>query len=39
MILPDRDVPLGPLGPTDRIVVRESMTPAGKRLEVEKVAA
>lgn len=35
VILPDRDVPLGVLGPNDRIVMRE--TPTG--FEVEKVAA
>lgn len=39
VILPDRDVPLGVIGPSDRIVVRESATPTGRRLEVEKVAA
>lgn len=39
VILPDRDVPLGPMVPGDRIVTREQRTPAGVRFEVEKVAA
>lgn len=39
VILPDRDVPLGTVGPGDRIVARERQTPEGPRLEVEKVAA
>lgn len=39
IVLPDRDVPLGTLGPGDRIVTRERRTPAGIVLDVEKVAA
>ena len=39
VILPDRDVPLGVMGPNDRIVARERRTPQGVTLDVEKVAA
>ena len=39
VVLPDRDVPLGPLGPGDRIVARERRTQAGLTYDVEKVAA
>ena len=39
VVLPDRDVALGALGPSDRIVMRERETPTGKVIEVEKVAA
>jgi hypothetical protein len=39
VILPDRDVPLGALGPNDRIVARERRTPQGVTLDVEKIAA
>jgi hypothetical protein len=39
VILPDRDVALGPLGPGDRIVARERRTASGIVLDVEKVAA
>lgn len=39
VVLPDRDVALGVLGPGDRIVVRERQTPAGTTFEVEKAAA
>lgn len=39
VILPDRDVAIGPLGPGDRIVTRERSTPQGMTLDVEKAAA
>ena len=39
VVLPDRDVPLGVLGPNDRIVARERKTAGGVTLDVEKVAA
>jgi hypothetical protein len=39
VVLPDRDVPLGLLGPNDRIVARERRTAQGVTLDVEKVAA
>ena len=39
VILPDRDVPIGVLGPNDRIVMRERETASGRVLDVEKVAA
>lgn len=39
VILPDRDVAIGVLGPGDRIVTRERMTPQGMTLDIEKVAA
>ena len=39
VVLPDRDVPLGIMGPNDRIVARERRTPQGITLDVEKVAA
>jgi hypothetical protein len=39
VVLPDRDVPLGPLGPGDRIVTRERRTATGTTLDIEKVAA
>ncbi|HVL73869.1 MAG TPA: hypothetical protein VM434_18510 [Beijerinckiaceae bacterium] len=39
VVLPDRDVPVGTIGPGDRITVRERLTAQGPRLEVEKVAA
>lgn len=39
VILPDRDVPLGVLGPQDRIVARERRTAAGVTYEIERVAA
>ena len=39
VILPDRDVPLGIVGPDDRIVSRERRTAAGITFDVEKVAA
>ena len=39
VILPDRDVPVGIMGPGDRIVARERSTAAGVTLDVEKVAA
>ena len=39
VILPDRDVALGVMGPNDRIVARERRTPHGVTLDVEKVAA
>ncbi|MDB5590450.1 hypothetical protein [Enterovirga sp.] len=38
VILPDRDVPLGVMGPGDRIVARERRTASGMTLDVEKVA-
>jgi hypothetical protein len=39
VVLPDRDVALGPLGPGDRIVARERRTASGITVDVEKVAA
>ena len=39
VILPDRDVPLGVLGPGDRIVARERRTATGVTYDIEKVAA
>ena len=39
VILPDRDQAIGPIEPGDRIVARESATPNGMRIEVEKVRA
>ena len=39
VVLPDRDVALGVMGPGDRIVTRQRQTPAGVVVEVEKVAA
>ena len=39
VVLPDRDVPVGPLGPGDRLVTRERQTADGPTLEIEKVAA
>jgi hypothetical protein len=39
VVLPDRDVPLGVMGPNDRIVARQRTTPNGPTLDVEKVAA
>lgn len=39
VVLPDRDVQLGVLGPGDRIVARERRTAQGVTLDVEKVAA
>ena len=39
VILPDRDVPLGTVGPGDRIVARERRTATGLTFDVEKVAA
>jgi hypothetical protein len=39
VILPDRDVPVGEIGPGDRIVARERRTPNGVTLDVEKVRA
>lgn len=39
VILPDRDVPLGPLGPGDRIVARERRTGEGVTFDVERIAA
>ena len=39
VVLPDRDVPVGVLGPNDRIVARERRTASGVTLDVEKVAA
>lgn len=39
VILPDRDVPLGVLGPNDRIVTRQRQTASGTVVDVEKVAA
>jgi hypothetical protein len=39
VILPDRDVPVGPIGPGDRLVIKERATPKGPVLDVEKVAA
>lgn len=39
VILPDRDVPLGILGPHDRIVARERRTAAGITYDVQRVAA
>jgi hypothetical protein len=39
VVLPDRDVPLGPIGPQDRIVARERMTPQGPTFEIEKISA
>ncbi|WP_375461275.1 hypothetical protein [uncultured Enterovirga sp.] len=38
VILPDRDVPLGVMGPTDRIVARERRTATGTSIDVERVA-
>ena len=39
VVLPDRDVALGILGPNDRIVARERDTPRGRMLDVEKATA
>ena len=39
VVLPDRDVPLGPLGPGDRIVAAETRGPSGPSFDVRKVAA
>jgi hypothetical protein len=39
VVLPDRDVPLGVMGPNDRIVARPRSTATGVTLDVEKVAA
>lgn len=39
VVLPDRDVPLGVLGPGDRIVARERHTAQGIVVDVERVAA
>ncbi|MDB5510936.1 MAG: hypothetical protein JWR08_419 [Enterovirga sp.] len=39
VVLPDRDVALGVLGPGDRIVARERRTAQGVTLDIEKVAA
>ena len=39
VVLPDRDVPVGVLGPGDRILSRERVTPAGVVRDVEKVGA
>lgn len=39
VVLPDRDVPVGVLGPGERILTRETRTAAGVSLTVEKVAA
>ena len=39
VVLPDRDVPLGVVGPNDRIVTRQRNTPQGLTLDVAKVAA
>ncbi len=39
VVLPDRDVTLGILGPGDRIVARERRTQTGLIYDVEKVAA
>jgi hypothetical protein len=39
VVLPDRDVPLGVMGPNDRIVARPRSTAQGMTLDVEKVAA
>ena len=38
IVLPDRDVPVGIMGPTDRIVTRERRTPAGMTVDVEKIS-
>lgn len=37
VVLPDRDVPLGVFGESDRIVMRERMTPEGLTADVERV--
>ena len=39
VVLPDRDVALGLLGPEDRIVSRARMSPQGPSFDVEKVGA
>ena len=39
VILPDRDVALGIMGPSDRLVARERQTADGVKVDVEKVAA
>jgi hypothetical protein len=39
VILPDRDVPVGPLGADDRLVFKERLTPKGTVIDVEKVSA
>ncbi len=39
VVLPDRDVPVGEIGPGDRIVARERAGPSGVVIEVEKVRA
>lgn len=39
VVLPDRDVPLGPFEPGDRLVARPRATPNGTVLDVEKVRA
>lgn len=39
VVLPDRDVPLGTIGPGDRIVARQRETATGMTIEVEKVRA
>ena len=39
VILPDRDVPLGVLGPGDRIMARERRTATGVTYDVERVVA
>jgi hypothetical protein len=38
VVLPDRDVALGTIGPRDRIVARERATATGIAIEVEKVS-
>jgi hypothetical protein len=39
VVLPDKEVTLGPIEPGDRIVAHERLTPAGATIEVEKVRA
>lgn len=39
VILPDRDIPLGPIGPGDRIVTRPGMRPGDMTFTVERAGA
>ena len=39
VVLPDRDVSLGVVGPDERIVSRDRMTPQGPSFDVQKVKA
>jgi len=39
VVLPDRDVSLGVVGPDERIVSHDRMTPQGPSFDVQKVKA